>query len=213
MIKKVTLLFTLLISTTSCSLLHFFYLTGQANETEKQISYFLRKEEIPYDYSLLLLDSVWYKLNEERHALNMYRLRTETSASLIQLRLYNNKGEIINGYTKSYGKFDRMDFLNTNLGLFKNIMPTNYNLRLEDEFELFDITETMKKEILSKARESDRIILCYWNIWRLDYSMPMLKAIKKYKRTHPNERGLVILVNTGLDPNKVPMTTKYVPTN
>ncbi len=204
------LLLILLLGMGSCSLIHYLYTTDPADETGEQISSYLESLDIPYDYSLLLLDSVWYKLNEERHFLNRYKHSTGASASPIQLRLYNKKGEIINGYSQCYGDYKKFDFLNKDVEKLTNLVPTNYNLRLEDEFEMFDITEATKKEILLKARESDRIILCYWNIWSKYFSKVVLKGIRKYKQNHPDERTLIILVNTGLDPHTI---KKYSKTN
>jgi hypothetical protein len=178
-----------------------------ADESPGEVAAYLKKKHLDFaDHSLFFEDSLRNLFSTPFYAIDTYKLARNTPQSLMQLRIYDRSGKLVNAYTQCYGPFRRRNIIKTKEFQFWQF-PTNFNLRFSDEPSLWAVSNLEKEQIRQAALQHDYTFVVYWNIWSNHYSKVMLKAVKKYLKRYESEnfKIQVVLVNTGINPlNKPP---------
>lgn len=161
---------------------------------------YFKKHKINYfDFSFFLIDSLADSLSTNKYALNTWKLENGTKASPIQLRVYDSRGELINGYSQCFGNFKKLNILkDTNL-VYYNHLPINYNLNFDDDLFFINASDSMKEELKENSKYYKYTIVFYWNIWSNYYSKIIFKELKKFQNKINREKIRIILINTGID--------------
>ncbi len=186
----------LTLSFQSCSFIHFIGTKNILPKTPEEVEDYLKANKIDYyDYSFVTtvnLDT----LSSKKHILNLWKYERDREESLIQLRVYNSTGNLINGYTQCYGEMYRGNILSEKETKFFRCFPNNYSLIFSDELSMLNISDEQKKELLQKNSEKDKTFVIYWNIWSNAYSKIIFKKLKKYLRKYDmRDQSLIILIN------------------
>jgi len=165
------------------------------NDTKDQAAQFLN-DKYKYDYSFFLIDSMYYQLTDSAHKINKYADRV----SAIQVRIYDNKGNLYTGFTQCLGDFENKHFLGRTYPPTINIKDNlNEKLKLSSEFEIWEITQNEINEINLKLKETDYVIVAYWSIWTNGFSKEVLREVTKYTKKYKDKNLLVIYVNIAID--------------
>lgn len=190
-----------MIGFTSCTFYHYMCMSHPGDESKVDIANFLDRKEIEYSYSTFLKDSCWTGLGDSIHYLNTYKYRKGTSPSPIQLRVYNDSGDFVSGYSQCYGPFKRLNILKEYPPVVIPHLPNNTQLRFEDELQLFQVSDASRRQIIGDSRRSDYTLVVYWNMWSGYFSEVVLKEASEYFVDHNSDsaRVTLILVNTGVD--------------
>lgn len=195
---KVIFLFIILLLISSCGFIHYMGTKKAIDKSRAEVGEHLVKNKAAfYDYNLLLKDECIDSLSTKKHALNLWQLEYGTKQSTIQLRIYDSIVKLVNGYAQCYGEFKKLNILSEKPFKVFNHLPTNFNLRFSDNFDLWNATDSDRQEILVKASEKKYTMVIYWNIWSNYYSEIMFKELRKYlKKFEMKKDVLIILVNT-----------------
>lgn len=191
------ILFLLILS--SCGLAHYMGTKDPVDKTDAEIADYLAKIKFrDFDFSLKLNDLKYKCLDEKKHAIDNWKFERGTEQSTIQVRVYDSLGRLVTGYTQCYGDLKRLNiFKSENFRKIKHL-PNNYNLKLIDEFEIWDLKTSDSLSILNEISNKKTIII-YWNIWSNYYSKIIFKELRKYLKKYDNRGQLsIILVNTDI---------------
>ncbi len=194
---RVLIVFFLLLSLSSCTTLQIIHIGLQKkdDETSKEFNAYLKRHRIKYDYSLELIDSTAYLLKD-----SLYRLdnAVSTKYSLIQLRIYDSKGNLYSGYSQCTGDFNSRKILNGFPPAKSSYPFVNTKLKFKNEFDLIVLSAEQKASIIEKAENSNYVFVVYWNIWTRYLSRNVLREVSYLKKKY-KEDVLVILVNVARD--------------
>ena len=135
----------------------------------EEVDEFLRKRHYHYDYSLLTVDSLFYKHAEKKYnnevIYSTIAVGQSTKWALLQARVYNADGTYYSSYSQCMGDFESKKFLKnyppTNALIHSNI---NKDLLQKNEFDLVHTDSTQVKSILDQAKKihlCDRCLLEY----------------------------------------------------
>lgn len=198
---KIIIFLFITLSVSSCGFIHYMGTKERVEKGDDEIKTYLDKENFrTYNYSLKMKPYFLDKLAEKEHALDLYKLERNTEQSTMQIRVFDSNGELITGYTQCYGNLNWINILRKKCFVKRDKFYNNYELKFEDEFDLYEITEEEKNKILKESEGKNRIVI-YWNIWSNYYSRIMLKKTRKYiKKFDPEMKNtFVILVNNDME--------------
>lgn len=196
----------LLFLLSGCQIVYLVYYiqVGESHDDSlSEINEYLDKNKFStYDYSFKLIDSLGYLLHTEKHMVNTWKLERGGRASAVELKIYNPEGDLANAYSQCFGPFKKLNILDSYPPRIIPHLPINYDLKFEDELDLWDIDNEMKNRIIAESQESTYVFVMYWNIWTKHFSKVVLKELESYMATHDPDRTkfLYILVNNARDP-------------
>lgn len=195
---KAILVFIGFLIISSCSFVHYMGTKNTVDKSKLEVENYLVKNKVAFqDYNLLIKDELIDSLSSKKHAINLWQFEHGVEQSTIQLRIYDSIGVLVNAYVQCYGEFKRLNILSEKPFKTFSHLPTNYDLRFEDNFDLWNINDSNRQEILVKASKKKFTFVVYWNIWSNYYSRVMLKELKNYLRKFEmKDEVLTILVNT-----------------
>jgi hypothetical protein len=163
------------------------------------MEYFKRHKINYFDYSFFFVDSLADSLSTHKYALNTWKLENRTNASPIQLRVYDSRGKLINGYSQCFGNFKKLNILkDTNL-VYYNHLPINNKLNFDDDLFFIKAPDSIKEKLNENCGYYKYTIVFYWNIWSNYYSKVIFKELKNFKDKINEEKIRIILINTGID--------------
>lgn len=180
----------------SCSLIHFVTVKERKSETVQQYTHYLNSfisdTSFSYQLSCIYFDS----LSTEKFAINTYKLKYHTSASPVQIRMYDKTGSLITGYEQCFGDISKLGMLETFPMKKIDHLPINYKLSLNCDIDLLNAQKEEKERILKSSEESDYTIIVFYSEWTGWYSKNTLKKLKKYIFKNQKSKILFIKVNT-----------------
>lgn len=173
------------------------YIDKQSNESPTEVARYLKKYDFIYDYSLFQIDTITKNtLKNSEHNINPY----SKNVSAIQLRIYNNYGNLYTGFTQCMNSFVRKKFLGNDYPPSENQYKINETLELESEYELWDCSNDLLFKIKEDASKSEYTFVVYWNIWTQGFSRKVLREVTRYKKRFSDKDILVVLVNNASGP-------------
>lgn len=182
----------------SCGFIHFMGTKQIEDKTEQEVDAYLNKIDFnDYDYSFLLPKQRFDSLGKKRHVLDLWKYEHQSQQSTIQIRIYGQEGEFLNGYAQCYGDMKKVNILSE--VDFKNYkqFPNNTELIFKDELLLWELEDTIESNILDVQKNRKYTFVIYWNVWSNYYSKIIFKKLDKYLKNYNNRNdSLIILVNT-----------------
>ena len=192
--KKTFLILSVLIFS-SCSLIHFLSVNDKKPESRKEYQAYLLANGYDTINSFQLLRNYYDSIQTLPYTLNLYKLKYNTKASPIQIRVYDSIGKFINGYEQCFGELRKTHILDS-FPLKKIIhFPINYNLLLINDIKLFSHNLNEQREILNIASDKKYTFIVFYSQWAGYYSTNTLKLLKKHLKYNSNN-VLLIKVNT-----------------
>lgn len=191
-IKLVILL--LLFQVASCSIIHYMTVDKQKPESKNQYQLYLNSLNQDTIHSYQLKKNYYDSISTCQFAINTYKLKTNTNASPVQIRVYSNNGNLINGYEQCFGELSKTRLLDSfPLKTIKHF-PINYNLRFSKDIQLF-INDSLKQNQLSKLNLINKYtFVIFYAKWLGYYSTNTIKLISKHIQNKKDI--LIIFVNT-----------------
>ncbi len=156
---------------------------------------YLNQLGIDTSYSYQLSYDYRDSLSVRKFAINTYKLQYKTSASPVQLRMYNNEGEFIYGWSQCFGSLKRFGILDSVPLKQVSHLPVNMNLSFQNDINLFNISPLEKEELHTAIEETDYVIVILWAMWAGWYSKDVLKSVNKYVEKNNETKFLVIKLN------------------
>jgi hypothetical protein len=179
-----------------CSLVHFISVKAKRGETNGEYNRYLNSLKIDSSLSYQLACNYVDSISTKKYAINEYKLKFGTSASPVQIRMYNASGTLINGYEQCFGDISRLGMLDEFPMKRIGHLPVNYELNLKNDIHLLGLAEKEEKTLLKKAAESQYTIVVFYSEWAGWYSKNTLRKISKYIEKNRDENILFVKVNT-----------------
>lgn len=189
------MLFIIIFNNSSCGFINYMNTKARVDKSKDEIKAYLNKINFnTYNYSLQMKPYFLDKLAEEKHVLDLYKLKRNSEQSSMQIRVFNADGHLITGYAQCYGNLNLINILKKRNFVKYDKLYNNYELEYKDEFDLFVINEEIKNKIISESVGKNRIVI-YWSIWSNHYSKIMLKKTKKYiKKFDPEMTNTIVII-------------------
>lgn len=168
----------------------------QKPETSKAYNRYLASLGIDTTYSFQIVGAYYDSLSTEKYAVNTYKLKTGAKASPVQLRVYDNKGNLINGYEQCFGNLSKLGILETMPPKQIAHLPVNYKLSLQKDVNLLNADISKKNALLIRSYSVDYTVFVFYAEWAGRYAKEVLKEINTYIQKHSESRFHFIKVNT-----------------
>lgn len=165
-------------------------------ECTSEYNSFLLKNGIDTTYSYQLSYNYRDSLSLEKYAINLYKLKSNTKASPIQIRFYSIDGELLNGYEQCFGDIYRFSLLDSLPMKHAPWLPINYKLNLNNDLNLINLRIDERNKILMQKDKHKFVIIVMYSVWANWYSKHILKAVKSYIKKYGEANFLFIKVNT-----------------
>jgi hypothetical protein len=194
--KQIIYSLVLLLVLNSCSLIHFLSFKDQGIETPVAYTKFLLQNGIDTTFSFQLSPEYYDSLSTKKYALNLYKTTHNSHASPIQIRFYSNEGKLLNGWEQCFGEITKFPLLDSVPMKKVSHLPINYDLNLNNDLNLLNISSSKRKLIMVQSKKYDYTIIAMYSIWSGWYSKHALKVVNKYINENGKEKILFIKMNT-----------------
>lgn len=186
-----------LITFGGCSLLHFLTVNDKRPpETHAVYNAFLNNLHIDTTDSFQISGKYYDSLSSTRYALNTYKLKHDGKASPVQIRMYNSKNKLVNGYEQCFGDLSKLGMMDSVPMKKLSWLPVNYDLTLKNDLALLNVSPVCKQTILKECKNYDYTILVFYTKWAGWYSKNTVTMVKHYILQNKKYRFLFIKVNT-----------------
>ncbi|MBL7889253.1 MAG: hypothetical protein JNL24_06850 [Bacteroidia bacterium] len=181
---------------TGCKTIAILKIYQQKKEMSHEYNTYLHRTISDSSYSYQLLPEMYDSISHEKYALNTYKLKTNTNASGVQIRMYDQSGLLINGYEQCFGDLKKTHLLDS--FPMKQIahLPINKTLRFQTDIHLFCKTPIQKQELIELSNQYHYTICVYYAEWMGWYAESTLKQIKQYISKQKEEKILFIKINS-----------------
>lgn len=193
--KNIIYISFIILVLSSCSLVHFMSIQDQAPESIEYYQKYINTFGYDTSLSFQLKKDYYDSVSLMPYAINLYKIKHNSKASPIQIRVYDSNGLFINGYEQCFGDLNKLGILDSfPLKKIKHL-PINYNLVLTKDLQLFTNNLVEKSKILSEASRKKYTFIAFYSLWPGYYSEITLKRLKKHLESHEAEVQ-VLMVNT-----------------
>ena len=135
-------------------------------------------------------------LKDSSHAINTYKLKTGASPAAVQIRMYNNSGNFLYGWSQCMGNPHFLKIFDTIPMNSPYELPINFNLQFEKDLDLFEISEHQRREIINRTKNSDYTIIIYWAEWTGKFAKDVFKDVYDYVKSYPDVNIYILKLNT-----------------
>lgn len=191
------LLFFLLIFS-SCSLIHFLSVDDRTVENRDQYQKYLSSYGYDTTHSFQLLKNYYDSISCLPYTINNYKLKYNTKASPIQIRVYDSTGIFLNGYEQCFGELKRTHILDSFPLKKISHFPINYNLLLKNDVKLFVSDINDQKKIIKESTTKKYTFIVFYSQWAGYYSNNTLEMLKKHLKLNMSN---VLLLKVNTSPN------------
>jgi hypothetical protein len=165
-------------------------------ECSSEYNNFLIKNGIDTNYSYQLSYDYRDSLSYEKYTINLYKLKSNTKASPIQIRFYSRDGELLNGYEQCFGDINKFALLDSLPMKSVSWLPINYKLNLNNDLNLINLSINERNNILTQKDKHNFVIIVMYSVWANWYSKHILQAVNSYIKQYGTANFLFIKVNT-----------------
>lgn len=145
--------------------------------------------------SFQLLKNYYDSISVMPYTINTYKLKYNTKASPIQIRVYDSTGAFLNGYEQCFGDIKRLRILDSFPLKIISHLPINYNLSLQKDIKLFVNNITDQNKIINDSKSKKYTFIIFYAKWAGYYSKNTLEQLRQHISTNlPNVQ--LIKVNT-----------------
>lgn len=183
---------------TSCYYLEVLTVSKPGNDSIEEIYAFVQTNNFHPDYSFKQ-DSVGYhRLGYGIHKLESY----QHFGSQIQIRIFDNNGNQVNGLSLCHGDFESKQFLGSSPPpCTESKSPVNSKAEIDQLVDHWSISEPLKQEFLTDVKTSDFTFLVVWNSSTSFYAKRIMKEVNRYVASQPAKRILVCYLNASAETN------------
>jgi hypothetical protein len=172
-------------------------ITPRKYETHKQQIEYLIKQGIDTLNVFSMKHSYADSLSDEKFAMNSYKLETGAPAAVVQIRMYQQDGLFITGWTQCMGGNPRAHGMLDSLPMYSPpYLTINYNLHLYSDFDLFDISRLEKANLIKQSENADFTIIIFWAEWVGVFTDRTFTDVYDYISKYPEVDFLVLKLNT-----------------
>lgn len=179
-----------------CSLIHYFSVSEMKSESMAQVNEYLIRLSIDTNHAYQILPGCIDSLSFSKYQIDTYKLEHGTKASPVQLRMYDNKGNFIYGWTQCFGSIERLGLLDSLPLKQLRHLPVNKSLSFSNDINLFNINDLEKKNIKESIENYDYVLIAFWAEWTGWYSKNLLINLIKYIKRHKEHKILLLTLNT-----------------
>lgn len=193
--KLIILALFLLFFLQSCFVVHIASIKDSQPESSKDYNKYL--SQIGYDTSFSYKISKDYRdsISHAKYALNLHKVEYGGKASVMQIRMYDNKGNLVAGYEQCFGEIRRTKVLETFPMKLLDKKIVNTKLKLKSDLNWINTTESVKQQIVEQSQKHEYTAIVFYSMWAGWYSKHPLKAFHSYVSKHGKDRTFIILVN------------------
>ena len=137
-------------------------------------------------------------ISVEKFALNLYKLKTNTSASPLQLRMYDQSGALVYGWAQCLGNLARSQILDSIPFKHRPSLDgiINFELQLATDLELLGLPETQRRQFFKKLTENEFVIMVFYAGWTGWFTKDVFKKLRRYIDSHADRPIGLVFVNT-----------------
>ena len=181
-----------------CSIILKFYgISKPGNEPIELERKYIHKLGIDTTFMYRLSKSGKDSLSSKNYAINLYKLKTGTHASPVQIRMYNRTGELAFGWEQCFGSLDHFDIFKTvPMSSFATYLPINKELNLWNDLKLIDMDSAGRAELTRIIKNYQYTVIVYWAGYAGYFSKNTLKEVNKYISANEQSGILFLKVNT-----------------
>ncbi len=194
--RKASLGFLLLIFISSCAIPYYilFGITKPKSESISEQLIYLKKNNIQVNEDVFKINHTYYdSLNFDKFKLDS--IPTVESISPVQVRVYDNLGNLVSGWEVCFGKIEHFFPLTSppdSLVTFKSRYCNN-SLKLENDLSLINLTSDQRINLNRRIENSDYIFIVLWEKSLGIFSKKTLKHINKYIENHAEKKKMLFL--------------------
>ncbi len=179
-----------------CSLIHYLSVSKKSSENLHMANQYLYEISGDSNYSYQISRDLLDSLSEYTYAINTYKLQHGTKASPVQMRMFDNSGVFLYGWSQCFGSIKRLGLLDNIPFKSDSHLPVNMDLSFQKDLELYDIDAQEQEHILNLIKEYDYVIVVYWAMWAGWYSKDTIKRLYKYVDSNDEYSILILKLNT-----------------
>jgi len=139
-------------------------------------------------------------ISHEKFALNLYKLKTNTSASPLQLRMYAQSGQLMYGWAQCFGDLGRSQILDSIPFKHRPSLDgiINFNLRIETDLQLLGLSSSEREEMTRKLRQKEFVIVVLYAGWMGWFTKDTFRKLRNYIDAHPDRSIGLVFINTSM---------------
>ncbi len=201
---KYAVLLIIMIVLQSCSgrllidLVHLRTLKKKSHKTMASANLFLSKNKIDTLFSYQIDKELKDSMHLANYNLNLYKLEHGGKAAVLQLRMYNNKGNLVGGWENCYGDLKYFNLLDSfPLKKIEHI-PVNKKIKLSRDLDLLIFSENERRMLEDEIKKYNFILIMYWAEWTGWWNRDLIKRTRAYTEEYKSKSLLFIKVNTDI---------------
>lgn len=169
----------------SCSLVHYLTVDDYNHETKAEYEAFLENCGIEPAFAFQIKqpyrDSLSYN---KKFCLNLYKFDRGTPASPIQIRMYDQSGALVMGWSQCYGDLNRLIAFDTVPLQKVKHLPNNYAINLFNDLQMLEASPQELQQVQDYIHSKNYTVLVMFSAWSGWYSKDALKRTQKYAQDH-----------------------------
>ena len=180
---------------TQCGIAHLMTIRKSDYEPRSEYNQYLAKHNIDTTFSYQLKPIYLDSLSNKKYSLNLYKTQHQGNPSVLQLRMYDNKGKFIYGHEQCFGDVDAFPILDSLPFKKVEYLPVNMNLLFINDLNWIQLTGEQRDKLVILNNKYPYTIIAAYAVWPGWYSHHTLRRLNKYVNTYGKENFLLICVN------------------
>lgn len=187
------------ISGCSSFLLYPFYgIQKPHKDTKEFCDEILLKHQFDTANSYFISQQFVDSISIEKYALNQYKLKTNTSASPLQLRMYEQSGALVYGWAQCFGDLGHSHILDSIPFKHRPSLDgiINFDLQLATDLELLDLSKSERQQMIKRLEQNEFVIVVFYAGWTGWFTKDAFKKLRRYVDSHPDRTIGLVFINT-----------------
>lgn len=181
------LLLSLIFAFSGCSFIHYLSILDQKKEEQEEYNSFLTEMGVSTNYSYQIKFSYRDSLSKsKKYCLNLYKYKTGTNASPVQIRMYNKEGDLLMGWENCYGELKQFNLFDSIPLKRINYLPNNYELKLQSDLNLIETNNNDEVGLSNFIQNHQYVIILFYSKWAGWYSKDAIKRVTQYVKNNKN---------------------------
>lgn len=192
-------LLSLLFSSCGSLILYPFYgIQKPHKDTQEFCDGLLQKHGFDTANSYFINPQYLDSISHEKFALNLYKLKTNTSASPLQLRMYAQSGQLMYGWAQCFGDLGRSHILDSIPFKHRQSLDgiINFNLRLETDLQLLGLSDKERLDMVQRLEQNEFVIVVFYTGWTGWFTKDTFRELRNYIDSHKDQKIGLVFINT-----------------
>lgn len=192
---------TCLLSFAGCGsfiLYPFYGIQKPHKDTKEFCNQLLLKHQFDTANSYFISPQFVDSISVAKFALNLYKLKTNTSASPLQLRMYDQNGKLVYGWAQCFGDLGRSQILDSIPFKHRPSLDgiINFDLQLATDLELLDLSDYERRQMIKRLGQNEFVIVVFYARWMGWFTKDTFKKLRRYVDAHDHKSIGLVFVNT-----------------